>query len=366
MKLLNAPKTNAFNEEIESQAIDDLTVIGVLGIIDPPRPEVPEMVAKCRSAGIRYFMVTGDYALTAAAIAKNIGIITGEREPDTLQSLQAPVTEKATSSGQSSDETDNPLHSLVLEGSQLAALETSDWDSICNYEEVVFARTTPEQKLRIVTELRNRHNIVAVTGDGVNDAPALRAADVGVAIASGSDVAIEAADLVFMDSFSSMIDAIRLGRLVFQNLQKVIAYLLPAGSWSEIWPVIINVFFGVPLPLSAFLMIIICVFTDLFLSLSLIREKEEYDLMAEKPRDHRKSHLVTWRLYAQAYLFTGTMETVSAHSMFFLYMWRYAKIPVSDLFFLYEKWTDGYRGFTQAELTQFNNTGKKKKEQRVK
>lgn len=358
MKLLNAPKTNAFNEEVEGQAIDDLTVIGVLGIIDPPRPEVPAMVAKCRSAGIRYFMVTGDYALTAAAIAKNIGIITGDREPDTFQSLQAaPAEEKGASSGGSSDDEANPLHSLVLEGSQLAALEACDWDSVCNYEEVVFARTTPEQKLRIVTELRNRHNIVAVTGDGVNDAPALRAADVGVAIASGSDVAIEAADLVFMESFDSMIDAIRLGRLVFQNLQKVIAYLLPAGSWSEIWPVLVNVFFGVPLPLSAFLMIMICVFTDLFLSLSLIKEKEEYDLMSEKPRDHRKTHLVSWRLYTQAYLFTGTLETIAAHSMFFLYMWRYAKIPVSDLFFLYEKWTDGYRGYTQAELTNFNNTG---------
>ncbi|KAK0388351.1 hypothetical protein NLU13_4596 [Sarocladium strictum] len=355
VKLLNAPKTNAFNAEVEGQAIDDLTVIGVLGIIDPPRPEVPEMVAKCRSAGIRYFMVTGDYALTAAAIAKNIGIITGEREPDTLQSLQAMHETKP--SNKPSDDDANPLHSLVLEGSQLSALESCDWDLVCDYEEVVFARTTPEQKLRIVTELRNRHNIVAVTGDGVNDAPALRAADVGVAIASGSDVAIEAADLVFMESFSSMVDAIRLGRLVFQNLQKVMAYLLPAGSWSEIWPVIINVFFGVPLPLSAFLMIIICVFTDLFLSLSLIKEKEEYDLMAEKPRDHRKSHLVSWRLYAQAYLFTGTMETVVAHSMFFLYMWRHAKIPVHDLFFLYEKWTDGYHGYTQAQLTKFNNTG---------
>lgn len=358
MRVINPVKSNAFSEEVENNAISNLTVIGVLGIIDPPRPEVPEMVAKCRSAGIRYFMVTGDYALTAAAIAKNIGIISSNKEPHTIHTLQPPAEQKVGGTGQARNEPLGGIDSLVLEGSQLGSLGPTDWDLICDYEEIVFARTTPEQKLRIVTELRNRHNIVAVTGDGVNDAPALRAADVGVAIASGSDVAIEAADLVFMDSFSSMIDAIRLGRLVFQNLQKVIAYLLPAGSWSEIWPVILNVFFGTPLPLSAFLMIIICVFTDLFLSLSLIREKEEYDLMAEKPRDHRKQHLVTWRLYAQAYLFTGTMETVTAHSMFFLYMWRYAKIPVGDLFFLYEKWTDGYHGYTDAELTEFTNTGK--------
>lgn len=245
----------------------------------------------------------------------------------------------------------------MLEGAQLAGLDQGDWDIICNYEEIVFARTTPEQKLRIVTELRARHNVVAVTGDGVNDAPALRAADVGVAVAGGSDVAIEAADLVLMDSFTSLIEAIRLGRLVFQNLQKVIAYLLPAGSWSEIWPVLLNVFFGTPLPLSAFLMIIICVFTDLFLSLSLIMEKEEYDLMAEKPRDHRKEHLVNWRLYCQAYLFTGNLETLTAHAMFFLYYWRHAKIPVRDLFFLYEKYTDGFHGYTQDELTHFNEVG---------
>lgn len=132
---------------------------------------------------------------------------------------------------------------------------------------------------------------------------------------NGSDVALEAADLVLLGNFDKIIDGIRLGRLVFQNLQKVISYLLPAGSWSEIWPVLINVFFGVPLPLSSFLMIIICVFTDLSLSLSLIMEKEEYDLLSMRPRNSKKDHLINLKIYLQSYLFIGVMETLCAHSM---------------------------------------------------
>jgi sodium/potassium-transporting ATPase subunit alpha len=191
----------------------------------------------------------------------------------------------------------------------------------------------------------------------VNDAPALRAADVGVAVVTGSDVAIDAADLVLLNKFDSIIDAVRLGRLVFQNLQKVIAYLLPAGSWSEIWPVLVNVFFGVPLPLSSFLMIIICVFTDLFLSLSLIMEKAEFDLLSIPPRNHKKDHLINARIYGQAYLFTGTMETCVAHAMYFLYYWKEARIPIKDLFFLFEGYTDGFHGYSADELANFNSTG---------
>jgi sodium/potassium-transporting ATPase subunit alpha len=247
--------------------------------------------------------------------------------------------------------------SLMLEGQNISRLSEEDWDLVCEYEEIVFSRTTPEQKLRIVNEFRSRDNVVAVTGDGVNDAPALRAADVGVAVVSGSDVAIDAADLVLLDRFDSIVEAIRLGRLVFQNLQKVIAYLLPAGSWSEIWPVLMNVFFGVPLPLSTFLMIIICVFTDLFLSLSLIMEKEEFDLLSLPPRNHKRDHLITLKIYIQAYLFTGFMETCTAHAMFFLYLWKHAGIPIRDLFFLFEGYSEGFHGYSAEELTRFNTTG---------
>jgi sodium/potassium-transporting ATPase subunit alpha len=341
--------TNDFKDEVERDVPHNLTIVGIYGIIDPARPETAATVASCRRAGIRFFMVTGDFGLTAAAIARDVGIFTGVRDPDTAADLAA-----LSDTGESSDCTGT---SLLIEGPQISKFTDSDWDVICGYQEIVFARTTPEQKLRIVDEFRARDNVVAVTGDGVNDAPALRKADVGVAVVSGSDVAIEAADLVLMDRFDSIVDAIRLGRLVFQNLQKVISYLLPAGSWSEIWPVIMNVFFGVPLPLSSFLMIIICVFTDLFLSLSLIMEKEEFDLLSLPPRNHKKDHLINLKIYTQAYLFMGVMETICAHSMFFLYMYRKAGIPFHSLIFAFEKYTDGFYGYTEEELTNFNNTG---------
>lgn len=344
--------TNAFGDEILEAGLADLTIIGVFGITDPPRKETAPTVASCRRAGARFFMVTGDFGLTGAAIARNVGIFTHAGEPDTYETIAEGATFK-----NDSEKSARLNESLLLEGPSISRLTDEDWDIVCSYEEIVFARTTPEQKLRIVNEFKARDNVVAVTGDGVNDAPALRAADVGIAIAAGSDVALEASDLVLLDKFDSIVEAIRLGRLVFQNLQKGIAYLLPAGSWSEIWPVILNVFFGVPLPLSSFLMIVICVFTDLFLSLSLIMEKEEFDLLTLPPRNHRKDHLINLKIYAQSYLFIGIMETVCAHAMFFLYMWRHARIPIGDLFFAFESYSAGFHGYTQDELTHFNTVG---------
>ena len=347
--------TNQFSEEITQNCLQDLTAVGLVGIMDPPRPETARTVADCRRAGVRFFMVTGDFGLTAAAIGKQVGIITSTAEPDLLVQVEERLKEGGLPAVVTRDT--RIQGSLVLEGKDLVQLSQAHWDVVCQYEEIVFARTTPEQKLSIVKAFQERDNIVAVTGDGVNDAPALKAADVGIAIVTGSDVAVEAADLVLMGSFSSVVDGIRLGRLVFQNLQKVIGYLLPAGSWSEIWPVLMNVYFGVPLPLSSFLMIIICCFTDLFCSLSLIMEKEEFDLLTLPPRHHKRDHLINFKIYAQSYLFIGVMETIIAHSMFFLYMWKHAGIPIHSLFFAFEKYSDGFYGYSEAELTNFNYTG---------
>ncbi|KAG6827950.1 hypothetical protein H0H92_009858 [Tricholoma furcatifolium] len=350
--------SNDFATEITQNGVEELTVVGLLGLMDPPRPETANTVKDARRAGVRFFMVTGDFGLTAAAIARQVGIITSNVEPDSFADVAKQTLELPEGPLPTCRNPDNRIQrSLVLEGKDLLQLADRNWDVITRYEEIVFARTTPEQKLGIVKAFQERDNVVAVTGDGVNDAPALKAADVGVAVVTGSDVAMEAADLILMGNFDSIIGGIRLGRLVFQNLQKVIAYLLPAGSWSECWPVLLNVYLGVPLPLSSFLMIIICCFTDLSPCLALIMEKEEFDLLTLPPRNHKTDHLITLKIYAQAYFFVGMMETITAHCMFFLYMYKVGGFRAGDLFFAFEKYNDGFYGYTEAELTNFNNVG---------
>jgi sodium/potassium-transporting ATPase subunit alpha len=196
--------------------------------------------------------------LTAQAIAGECGIITNP--PDMIKNIHALSRDEVVASSdleKSSDVDYRPNTSIVISGPELITLNEHQWEQLCKYDEIVFARTTPEQKLRIVREFQARDEIVGMTGDGVNDAPSLKAADIGIALGSGSDIAIEAADMVLLESFSAVVEAVQYGRVVFDNLKKTIAYLLPAGSFSEFWPVFTNVIFGLPQVLSSFLMIII-------------------------------------------------------------------------------------------------------------
>jgi sodium/potassium-transporting ATPase subunit alpha len=214
----------------------------------------------------------------------------------------------------------------------------TQWEQACQHTEIVFARTTPEQKLRIVKEFQRRGSIVGMTGVGVNDAPSLKAANVGIAMGGGSDVAMGAADLVLLESsvfilelefladdhirFSPIVVAVEYGRLTFDNLKKTLMYLLPAGSFAELMPILLNVLFGLPQALSSLQMVLTCVVTDVLPAISMCFEKPEAGLLLRKPRNTKKDRLVDWRLLVHAYCFLGLVETLCAMSMAFWYLNR--------------------------------------------
>ncbi|KUL82200.1 hypothetical protein ZTR_10159 [Talaromyces verruculosus] len=318
--------SNEYESEIMRQAKSDLILVGLVGIVDPPREEIPAVVKTLRRAGIRIFMVTGDFGLTALAIARQCGIVSADSVDD-VTALQ-----RYASGSDTAVNKEHSLSAIVISGSELLSLNDTQWDQLCGYQEIVFARTTPEQKLRIVREFQSREEIVGMTGDGVNDAPSLKAADIGIALGSGSDIAIEASDMVLLDSFSAIVEAVQYGRVVFDNLRKTIIYLLPAGSFSEFWPVFTNVVFGLPQVLSSFLMIVICCFTDCAAATVLAYEKPEADVLLRPPRNPRKDKLVDWKLMFHAYGVIGIIQTVCSFSMSYWYLQRNG-IPFSSLWF---------------------------------
>ncbi|PWY75421.1 Na/K ATPase alpha 1 subunit [Aspergillus heteromorphus CBS 117.55] len=320
-----------FETEVLNHAKTGLILVGLVGIVDPPRDEIPDVVRTLRRAGVRFFMVTGDFGLTALAIARQCGIVTTQGPVHDVTSLKRSNTtddEKALTP----TSTSASASAITLSGPELMSLNDHQWDQLCQYQEIVFWRTTPEQKLRIVREFRARDEIVAMTGDGVNDAPSLKAADIGIALGSGSDIAIEASDMVLMESFSAIVEAVQYGRVVFDNLKKTIIYLLPAGSFSEFWPVFTNVMFGLPQVLSSFLMIIICCFTDCAAATVLAYEAPEADVLLRPPRKPKQNRLVDWKLMLHAYGVIGMIETVTSFAMAFWYLERNG-IPFSALWF---------------------------------
>ena len=303
--------------------IKGLTLIGLLGIRDPPRPDVKDAVAVMRSAGVRVFMVTGDFKTTAVAIARQVGIVTSEHF-DSIKNVRDNQAElKRCAELDIHDmkpDTDEDLRAIAITGDELPDVTDDEWNCIfTNYTEIVFARTTPEQKLKIVEEAKRRgDNTVAVTGDGVNDAPALKASDIGIAMGAGSDVAKEAASIVLLNNdFASIPIAIENGRLVFDNLKKVVLYLMPTGTYAELMTVIANFFAGVPAGLSSYQQIIFCTTNDIAMSLALMYESPESDLMHRKPRNARTVRLTDWQFFVQVYLFLGLMIWVSCMFIMF-------------------------------------------------
>lgn len=349
---IHSPGDNSFEADVTNQAKSDLTLVGLVGIVDPPRDEIPEVVRILRRAGIRIFMVTGDFKLTAQAIAIECGIISNpasmvhdismlSRMATDAKSQESKSTEPDEKGNDVGSDEGRVVKSISLSGPELITLNEHQWNQLCSYDEIVFARTTPEQKLRIVKEFQARENIVGMTGDGVNDAPSLKAADIGIALGSGSDIAIEAADMVLLDSFGAVVEAVKYGRVVFDNLKKTIIYLLPAGTFSEFWPIITSVILGLPQILSSFLMIMICCLTDCAAATTLAYEKPEADVLLRRPRNIKKDKLVDWKLLFHAYIFLGVQETLCSFAMAYWYAQRRG-VAFSALWLGYGVYPDSY------------------------
>ncbi len=289
VRTLDATAQHGSLTELES----GLLLLGFLACDDPLRPEVPDALARCRAAGIAVVLITGDHPDTAHAIAVRAGLI----EPDAAAQT-------------------------VMRGEQLEALRERDLVAHLQAGTRIFARTTPEQKLKIVAALKHMGKVVAMTGDGVNDAPALRAADVGVAMGlSGTEVAREAAQVVLLDdNFASIVTGVEEGRTVFANVQKFTRYVL-ASNVPELVPFLLYVALPVPLALSVLQILAIDLGTDMLPAIGLGQEQPDGEAMRRKPRG-RRERLLSLRLMLHSYLVLGLMQALWAMALFFAYLKR--------------------------------------------
>ncbi|HWP22424.1 MAG TPA: cation-transporting P-type ATPase [Candidatus Cryosericum sp.] len=288
-KEMNLPASlSAYTPELIEQ---EMTFLGLVVMADPPRPEVADAVRLCHRAKIRIIMITGDYGLTAESIAKRIGIVEGE-------------------------------HPRVVSGVELEALSDDELKTALS-EEVIFARVAPEQKYRVVCALQEMGHVVAVTGDGVNDAPALKKADIGVAMGiSGTDVAKEAADMILTDdNFASIVRAIEEGRAVYSNIRKFILYILNSNM-PEAVPSAAFLFSrgGIPLPLTVMQILTIDLGTDMLPALGLGTELPEKGIMDQPPRA-LKSRLLNGKLFVKAFLWYGLLEGIICMVAYFYANW---------------------------------------------
>ena len=289
------------------QAERDLVFLGITAMFDPPRPGVAEAIESCKHAGIRVVMVTGDYQLTARSIAEKLGIVTSDK-------------------------------SVVVTGSQLSQMPDEELRKILSEKEVIFARVSPEYKLRVVTAFKDMGNIVAVTGDGVNDAPALKKADIGVAMGQrGTDVARESAEMILTDdNFASIVHAIEEGRAVFSNIKKFITYIF-AHLVPEAVPFILYVLLKIPAPITALQILAIDLGTETLPALALGVEKPEPGVMDQPPRN-RKQGIVDKLLLFRGYVYLGLSNTVAVLIGYFVVLvhggWRLGKVlePIETVF----------------------------------
>jgi P-type Ca2+ transporter type 2C len=275
----------------------ELVFIGLFGMTDPPRPRVREAVEKCHSAGVKILMITGDYGLTAESIARKLGIV--KSQP------------------------------FILTGSDLDKMNGQDLKKVLALDELILARLAPDHKLRVVKALQEMGQIVAVTGDGVNDAPALKKAHIGVAMGmAGTDVAKEASDMILVDdNFASIVDAIEEGRAVYANIKKFTSYIFTSNI-PEAIPFILFALSGGRIPLALNIMQILAVDlgTDIVPALALGSEPPEPEVMDKPPRS-LKEHVITSGMLARSYGFLGVIQSLAAMSAFY-----------------FQYWINGYRG----------------------
>ncbi len=277
---------------------EDLVFAGLAGLEDPPRPEVPEALRKCREAGIKVIMVTGDHPRTAAAIAREIGLLQSD-------------------------------HPTIITGAELRRFSAIQLQFALDAGEIIFARVVADQKMRIVEALKNKGQIVAVTGDGVNDAPALKAAHIGIAMGiAGTDVAKEAADMVLLDdNFASIVNAVEEGRAIFENIRKFLTYVL-VHNVAELIPYLGFLVFRIPLALTPIQALSIDMGSDTLTALGLGVERPDPQIMRRPPRPLGE-RLMNWPLAFRAYLFLGLIEAAAAMAAFFFVLhgagWHYGQ-----------------------------------------
>eukprot|EP01063_Lacrimia_lanifica_P037045 TRINITY_DN74_c0_g1_i7.p1 TRINITY_DN74_c0_g1~~TRINITY_DN74_c0_g1_i7.p1 ORF type:complete len:1319 (+),score=617.48 TRINITY_DN74_c0_g1_i7:100-3957(+) len=335
----------------EHYFVPKVVFLGLLAMQDPPRPAVPRAVQICRQASIGVVMVTGDQPTTAAAIARDIGIITaaGKTEDDVVmeklksepgKSLADFKTDRERVLNSLKTEEKDSISAMAVEGSRISKWNPkamdSNWTKALGYcwkEGLVFARTSPTQKLLIVQHFRIKESeggpekIVAVTGDGANDAQAVTAADIGICMGiAGVEVTREAADMVLMnDNFASIVDGVLEGRLIFDNLKKSIAYTL-SSNIPEISPFIVFILLRVPLPLTTVLILCVDLGTDMVPAISLAYETKEKDIMKRAPRT-KTDNLVTERLISFSYFQIGVIQALAGFFSFFSVMYSEGYAP---------------------------------------
>ncbi|WP_201770308.1 cation-translocating P-type ATPase [Methanococcoides methylutens] len=271
-------------EEMEYDA--GFTFIGFTGAVDPPRPEVKDAINKCHRAGIKVVMITGDHPVTALSIAKTVGFSNNGHEP------------------------------VIITGAELDELSLDELSEKLKAPDIIFARTSPVQKLKIVQAFQSMGEIVTMTGDGVNDAPAIKNSDMGVAMGSGTDVARESADMILLDdNFATIVSAVEEGRTVFDNIKKFIAYILTSNI-PEILPFIAFVLLAIPLPMNVQLILAIDLGTDILPALALAVEKGEGDIMNRPPRS-KYEKLLTPQVLLTSYGMKGPIEALAGFTCYF-------------------------------------------------